>query len=595
MLFLGLIVKKVNVATTTLLASFEFIIIIVIYYLKNRKNLIKQIYQEGKKFVLKERKVKINFITVSIVIFIVLCIMMTATSLIIYEYSYDGNYYHLPAIIDYIQDEKIDITENTLWNNVYPQNIELISMFFMMFTKSIFMVRMPQIVFAILGVLVVYRLLRSLNYEKSTCVICSILYYTMPFIISQITTTYIDGIVSTLFITLLYFLIKILKERKIKYEILYFMVLSIFMGTKGTCSIYAVIITSIYIIFQIYACFKKQQKIKTLIGKWIIFLLIVLLIGINWMILNIIRFQNPIHPFEFLGIEGMDPNIDIGEENEPQSIRGRNPIVKIFKSWIGLSSSDLIYDNGLKIENLYNTHDSRIGGLGVGWMYFLVPICVVAVLLIIFRKYKINRYELLLILLSTISFIVTPANWWGRYVGFIVLIGFIGLGIVCKTYKDNKWINNAIKILFFIFFGITIILGTRYAYIELVYTVPYQKYSDIDWYINGEESKNIILLEESYYNTQAFVYLKGNNFQNRVDTYYIKSMYPNVKVKNHTIQTYENFTNIIENYKDLDAIIILDYNDKRQNYEFIEKYYMENEVFYNKFTNGEMAIYEKNN
>ena len=58
MLFLGLIVKKVNVATTTLLASFEFIIIIVIYYLKNRKNLIKQIYQEGKKFVLKERKVK---------------------------------------------------------------------------------------------------------------------------------------------------------------------------------------------------------------------------------------------------------------------------------------------------------------------------------------------------------------------------------------------------------------------------------------------------------------------------------------------------------------------------------------------------------
>ena len=71
-------------------------------------------------------------------------------------------------------------------------------------------------------------------------------------------------------------------------------------------------------------------------------------------------------------------------------------------------------------------------------------------------------------------------------------------------------------------------------------------------------------------------------------------MYPNPKVNNHGIGNYENFEDIVNNYKELDSIIILDSEYNRKNYEFMERCYKENINKYNKKEYGDgIIVYEK--
>lgn len=599
-LFLGYVIQKMNYITITCISAIECLIILSVYKLK-KQSLIKGIIDTIKNIYNKEFELCINNNFILIMLFLVLFVVMSFISIFIYEYSFDGNYYHVTSIIDYIQQEKIYITNNTIWNNVYPKNSEMLNMFYMMFTNTITLARVPQIIFSILGMMVVFALLRNMKFSKGTSLKCSILYYVSPFIIAQVTTTYLDGIVATLFLTLLYFLSKIIKENKLNYEILYFITLAIFMGIKGTCCMYACIISFVYIVYKIYLIFKKKEKITKLIIKWIIFLLIIIVVGCSWMIQNIILFQNPIHPFEFFNIDGLDANIDIGEENEPLSLRGRSWPIKLIKSWLGLDSPYLNLDSGRSIYNLYIAYDSRIGGLGISWMYFLVPMTIISLYMIITKKYKLTFNQVILSIILILCFMITPANWWGRYVGFIVFLGYMGYGIADSVLEKNKYYKIIINICFYIVFILSIVFYTTNAINTLIYTSPYNNYpynnypEELKQYIqNGY--KNLIILEESYCNTQSFLYFKGTNMQNRVDTYYIEPMYPNPKVKNHDISTYENFMEIVNSYKELDGIVILDAQERRENYEFTEKMYKENPDDYKRTLYGEdVIIYEKIN
>ena len=600
-LLLGYVVQHLNYKTITVVALLEFAILSIGFAIK-KKNIIKLLYEKIKIIIKKEYKIKITTNTGLIAILAIVFILMSIVSIFVYEYSYDGNYYHLPQIIDYIQQGKLGLNNNSLWNNVYPQNIELLSMFFMMFSYSTILARIPQIVFSIVGIVAVYSLLKELNFDKKISLSCALLYFVAPFVLAQMTTTYIDGVVATIFIVLLYILVKIFKENKLKYEIIYFITLSIFMGIKGTCCEYAVIITIGYIGFKIYNLINKKEKIGKVILKESVFLIIVILIGCTWMIQNIYYFQNPIHPFDFLNIDGMDANIDIGVENEPYCIKDKNKIKQLLISWAGLNSGYLGFDTGLKFTNLFQSYDNRIGGLGVQWMYFLIPNLILAAIFCVIKKYKITWLQLEIIGILIISFLITPANWWGRYVGFIILLGYIACGIVYEVLKNKKTYRIIIKTLIFIIFGLSIIFACKEPIQIFMYKNGYSQYTHDTYPIEfiryiENSNKNIIVLEESYYkSTKAFVFLKGTHLQNVVNTYYIKEMYKNPKVVNHGIETYENFEKIVSETNNLDTIIVLDSDENKSNYQYTEQLYNTRNNEYTKVEFGEgIVVYEKNN
>lgn len=113
-------------------------------------DLVKDIWNSLVSLFKKKIEIKLNLNTILFSIFLITFIVMAFVGLVVYEYSWDGSYYHLPQLIDYIQDEAIGITNNTLWNNVYPQSIEFLGMFGMMFTSTITLSRIPQVLSCIL-------------------------------------------------------------------------------------------------------------------------------------------------------------------------------------------------------------------------------------------------------------------------------------------------------------------------------------------------------------------------------------------------------------------------------------------------------------
>ena len=475
-LLLGYLFKKLNCYTITLIFTIEFLILYCIGLIK-KDSILKYIISLIKKYLNKKIEIKIDFNFFITILFFITFIILGFISLFIYEYSYDGNYYHLSHIIDYIQFGKIYQTSNSLWNNVYPQNIELLNMFYMIFTNSIKLARIPQIVFSVFGMLGVYSLLKELSFSSKASYRCAILYFVTPFVLTQITTTYIDAVGCSTFIVLLYLLIKILKTNKFNYEFLYFMLLGIFMGIKGTYIIYACLMSCIYAIYKIYILIKKKEKFKVFFVKEFVFLCTIVIVGCSWIIQNILLFQNPIHPFKFLWINGMEANIDIGEENEPYCLKGKSYLEKIAISWIGLNSSYLSFDNGININNLYKDYDSRIGGLGIQWTFFLIPCIILAIVLCLLKKYKISKELIITVLILVLSFIFTPANWWGRYVGYIICLGYIGYGIVDNVFSNKKYykyINNGL-LLFIIM--LSIVFSTKNIFRTLLYTTPYSSYN----------------------------------------------------------------------------------------------------------------------
>lgn len=592
---LGFWIQNLSYKTITITYLVETLVTATIVLLRKKRKIIDYI----KEFYTSLKKVRINLKfdsnTVLGIGWFILFIIISFMAMYIYEYSFDGNYYHLPHIIDYIQQRKIYDTNNTLWNIVYPQNIELLNMFFMMFSNSTKLVRIPQLVFSILGMTSVYAILTEMKFKKSISFKCACLYFVAPFILAQLTTTYLDGIVCTLFITLIYLLIRILKNNRFEYELVFFMVLSIFVGSKGTCTLYAVIIVIPYIAYKIYNLINRKEKIRKLLIKESIFFIIVLLIGCNWMIKNYYNFKNPIHPFKFMNISGIDADIDIGEENEPYCIKGKNKVQKIIISWIGLDSSYLNFSTGKKIENLYQYHDSRIGGLGVQWLYFLIPNILLALVFTVLKKYKISKTQILVCTILVFAFCITPANWWGRYVGYILLLGYIGLSVVYDVLEKKKICTFILDIAVYLVIIASVKLSIHYPLNTLLYNNYYNEYPyEFTNYIeNG--NKNIILFEESYYNVNSLVYLKGSKINNHVDAYFIEEMYPNANVKNHKIGDYDNFKNIVDSYENLNSIVIMDSDSNRKNYIYMEKMYNENKSLFNKYVYGDgIIVYEKN-
>lgn len=586
-LLLGLLIKKLNIYTISIFSLLGFLVLALVCKLR-KISILKGVKEDFLK--VKNIEIKLNFLNVLFLIFLVTFCIISFLAIITYEYSYDGNYYHMPHIIDYIQNQKIGMTNNTLWNNVYPQNIELLNMFYMMFTRSTYFARIPQIIFAVIGMIAVYLILnKHMKFSKRASKICALIYFVSPFVISQITTTYIDGVMVSLFMVLIYILFEIFESNKLIDEILYFITLSIFMGIKGTCSIYAVVITLFYIAFKIYNLIKKKEKFSHLLLKCIVFLSIVVLIGCNFMILNIIRFKNPVHPFAFLGIDGMNASIDIGVENEPKVFENKNYVQKLAISWFNLDSGYLDIVTGFKLSAFLQFPDKRVGGMGIIFGYLLVPCFFVAIILVALKKYKLQKKQLITFAILLICFVLTPANWWGRYSGFIILAFLIGFAIVDDTFINNKIYRYVINTFIIILYLASIYFGTYYAFYN--YSNGYYKTElvvsqEFREYINDNQNKNILFLEESYYEGAKYlVYLKGNHFQNKVNTYYIEEMYKNANVKNHGIKTYENFKNLITD--DIDAIIIVDSKEKRKNYEFLEKFYEENKDKYERIIYGE--------
>lgn len=525
---LGFMIQKYNVYSITISSFVLFVFSYCI--LRNRKidgfnaNTINSLKNKAKQFI-KNAFDKYNQLS-KIYKFLVICVIVVmifkfGMVLFLRVYDWDGLKYHLATLPNYIQDEHFSMNQTIIWSNTYPRNFEMFNMWILVFFRSSFLVKLPNFLIAFLGSIAGYELLKKLGISSNKCILGSILLLTMPVFTAQMNTVYIDTALTMLMIISVVNILYYLDNDDLLSLTSFAIAISIMIGIKFTAVVYAGIIGLIFAI----ALWRKKGTFGLFYR--VLYVIPFLLIGSIWYICTWIYFDNPLFPFGYSigGItlfEGISVSSNIVDTNAPAFFQGKPMIIQLILSWLGIGDSI--------VKVLVPKYDGRVGAFGVFW--FINVLC--SVKLFINSIKKKNYTYAVLVIAALLMLLITPANWWARYVGYLSILGIAGLLWVYENtnYKLHKIIKIIIILMLcqncfasFItdgYYGYRVAKNyfnndtTNYFYNQL--TDDYEK-----WFFNHVGMKECTI--SSFRNDVGGFNMFGPNTQNRYYYFYSSEIY----------------------------------------------------------------------
>lgn len=443
---LGFIIKKYNVYSIFIVSLIYLVVTLIVLKIRKRNYSIKILLIEIKEKIceiiinLKLRYNSLNKIYKTIVILFFIALVIKIAMLgFLRVYDWDGLKYHLATLPNYIQDEYISMNETIIWSNTYPRNFEMLNMWILVFFRNSFLIKLPNFLIPFIGSLAAYDLLKRFKIDSNKALLGSFLFLTMPVFTSQMNTVYIDAALTMLIIIAVNNCLSYLENDDWLTLTVFAIAISILIGIKFTALVYAGIIG---IVFAIVLW--RKRGFLNLLTK-LIYVIPFLLIGSIWYIWDLIYFGNPLFPFgysigSFVLFKGLSVNDNIVDTNAPVLYNGKSKIFQVFLSWLGIGDGWL--------DVLTPKYDGRVGAFGILWIINVISA------IILFIKSIINKDNIIyivLVLCSIIMLIITPANWWARYVGYLSILGIIGLmWALTNGNKNIKKILNVIIIIMFL-------------------------------------------------------------------------------------------------------------------------------------------------
>lgn len=588
----GITLQSLNTITITIISLILFTIAIILKV--NNKISLKPELPE----------LKINkFIIILLIITIITVIYKIFAIVITPSYAYDANVYHLPNLIDYIQKGRIYLSEKIIWSDTYPRNFEMFNLWNMIFTKSRVLAEFAQVFLSIYGAIAVYGILKLSDVEHNKSILGGILFITTPIVLAQMSTGYIDTAIGAIIIAILYFMCCYFKSKSNDTIAYMSLLLGILLGSKySSISYVAVLVIAFVVIDYLTREENKFYKNKYSLKNIYIVLILIALLGSSWYLENFKNFGNPIHPFNIKVsynqvLEGWDVS-KIMTGNTPTILKDKNKFEAILISWIGLAD-DKIVDTNKPDTNLeqkepinktfVTMYDMRIGGFGFGWLYIMIPSFIIYIIsLTVKKKGSIN--DIIVIVLPLICFLITPSNWWTRYVCFILITG-----IYCfaKIFSENIVTYSVISLLI-VFNCIT---GSMFDIIKTNQTLSlYNKASgfaiDSVYHISDNNMKDII---KNINNKRNLIFAVGNCRYTDVYFYFGEKLQNEVKCYYNGYDKYLKNYNIF-NHKDLNKFIEADKPDYIIISSAEERFYNKGALIkssYKKIVDGEICLFKK--
>lgn len=454
----------------------------------------------------------------NLVFTLILIGMAMILSTILLENSWDGWAYHIPSVIEmkngwnpvYEHNENIGI-----WSLHYPKFIWMYGAVLYNIFGSMSMGTSFNMIISFSCFFLILHILKKLDFKTINSLIYS-LFISFNFIsVRQFFSYYNDGVQGVCIVSVIILLYYSMKRKTMinnNYEFLLiflnsFMYLSILANIKFNGALYAFILACIGLIFLLTT---KVSKLKILLLSTLLGIF-VLIPATTVYLPNYIYHHNLGYP-----IIGKD-KIDIINVFEPQFIKGTNKLTAYVKS---LSCDRRIKDY-CKLKTILNINyediqlasiaDNSLNGFGplyqVMFLLFLILLIGYIILTIVNLKkhndhnFKIKYSELIVYVIYTLFFLITPATWWFRYVSYMY-----SFPIVFVILNHEKYFNNNI---YRILWKLIVALYT----INLVFFGLTRLYSQINF------TKKMILQtnEIKNYSTKKTLYLKEIDVK---DNYY---------------------------------------------------------------------------
>lgn len=405
-------------------------------------------------FVLLQIKtIKVNYveITLSVLAFIFVIFLAFKIAPIYYDFSFDGQAYQQKGTIalkegwNPLYDEEL----GDLWIDHYAKGNWYISAVFYAAFDQLELIKAYNFLmfFAVLFNLIAF--LKNLNVHVVFIIPLALVAAANPVTITQLFTTYNDGLIGPALICLMISIYFALKEKSTLNYCVFVAAIVIISNIKFTAFGYAVIVCGVPIVYMMFSntvrswwnVFKKQYVHYVLITV-ASFLLAILFVGSTSYVLNTIEHGHPFYP---LAGEG---KVDIMTANMPQSFVGMSWGEKLFRSLFSETANFIEGEPKLKNPFTVSEHevkssgdvDIRIAGFGplFGASLILTIIAALLTCFYIFKRKNIFLWCVYFALVFTV--VINPEPWWMRYIPQLWILVALLILIVYKSSKLGRWL-----------------------------------------------------------------------------------------------------------------------------------------------------------
>lgn len=388
-------------------------------------------------------KVKINML------FIAICIGIPFITMRLFDFSWDGNWYHGFGIYQMAQNAYnpyySSLTSTAphagFWFINYPKAQEILSAALAFAANNLEAGKASTSFFAVIAYLLSKRLLDQLLSTSKNSWLSFIIVFN-PVVIVQLLTNYVDAQLYLLDIIIIELILYILIVQ-ISSTVYFLLFTAIVYAVNIKLSnLLWLSILLLVLLINVQTCrIKVRYPIVIVVVTAFIFGVIVA--GYNPYLHNLIAHQSIIYPLN---------KIDIIASNSPKYFIEHNRVWNFLLSITGFTGNEInqfttvpSFFNfpgwGLWLRNI-STPDARVAGWG--------PLFIISIVLFLYLSYRAyqlkqtNRLYLVNVSAILIITFITPYGWWARYNPFLWLLPVIGIIFLQKN--DN--LNQLRKILF---------------------------------------------------------------------------------------------------------------------------------------------------
>jgi len=360
---------------------------------------------------------------------ILLLILLFIRGLIYPPYGWDDIVYHLGEVGFMLQDGNLAFLPRTTIVGTYPRDIELTYLWNTVFIHHQIFLNCQQIPYILLATLSCYGILRKAGCRRRASMLSALVFPTIPVVIQQATTAYIDLALSACLLAGINFLVQ--KEIRLWDVILGGLALGIVAGGKGTGVMLVGGTAIVWFICRIRGIV-REVGFKRFIA-WIAALLIALLLNGAWMyVRNWVALGNPVHPFIvkignkviFKGQLGLEVHASrelLGQDYD--KIMGFPLPARLYYSWS---------DPKPRIA-----YDSRLGGFGPVFFTLMLPSAIASLIIaLILRRW---RFLFVNAVLAAPLLSISSLAFWPRFVIFFTAAGMLGFAFIQGYLRRAQW------------------------------------------------------------------------------------------------------------------------------------------------------------
>ncbi len=396
---------------------------------------------------------------VSSVILVLSIVGFCFLSMLVLDYSYDGQWYHQemiwqlangwnPFTAHHAPEFEIN-TRAAIWVNHYSKGLEMVQATIYSLTGNIESAKAVNFMLIGAAALLFFSFLRRQFSSFSTCknILFTILFLLCPVVLRQAFTFLIDWAQYALLLMLIPALIMRGKSKSRTALVVIAAVVLLAASIKFNFLFWCGFAVLCYCVYWIFT--KNYKAVRQIIITCIVSGgVAVVFVNYNPYITNTLDHHHPLYPLMGEGKQ------DIMSANTPFILREKSPVNKVLISLVAQPNGYLRWKgNAFEVNETYFTGiksaDSRLGGFG-GFFIWAVLIAIGFLLTSAIRGKDIfrNKRRLSYSIFAGILFIalfILPSGWWARYVPFfyafpLVICLYFESENSVPLFKKMRWI-----------------------------------------------------------------------------------------------------------------------------------------------------------